>query len=151
MLLKFFSGLYAQVSDVFGSTHDALHTLGVQPDEYNLTLGSEMHALICADATVYSEQACAHLELGLIDDLPDFMHDLYDRKAPERGTVQLSVVILEDEVAWRGLVGLCTVLVVGAKIGQSLDPNRMPRMGATLGSCDRPRAWALLHAQAQRR
>lgn len=102
---ELFLSLFSQISDVFGSTHDALHTLGVEPFQYNLHLGSEMHIMICREARLYSEQQCVHEDLGLIEELPDFVHDLHDREAPPRGSVQISIVVLEDEVAWSGVIG----------------------------------------------
>lgn len=103
---ELFGNLAPQATDMFSSTREALYVLGVEPFEYDLYLGGSLQILGCWEATVYSEQACIHQELGIISDLPNFVHDLNDRQYAPTGTVQLNVLILEDEIAWRGTLGL---------------------------------------------
>ena len=98
--------LSPQLTQMFVSTRNALYALGVEPHEYNLHLGDYLQFLVCEEATVLSEQSCYHVELGAISDLPNFLRDLYDGQAPPRGTVQLNILLLESEVAWKGTLGV---------------------------------------------
>ena len=98
--------LKPQVDKMFSLIHEALVVLGVSYDVYNLVFGDHFHILVCEEATLYSEQSCIHGDLGPITDLRNFVRDLYDNESPPRGTVQLNVVILEDKLAWSGLLGV---------------------------------------------
>ena len=91
---------------MFVATQMALYTLGVWPHEYNLHLGDVMQFMVCSEASVGWEQECAHEELGLISDLPNFVYNLYDGEHPPLGTVQLSIILLEADIAWKGVLGL---------------------------------------------
>ena len=98
--------LIPQFTKMFNSTRDALFALGVEPDEYDLRLGDLLQVLVCNEATVFFEQTCGHSKLGIIADLPNFILNLYDSKPSPRGTVQLNILLLESEVAWKGTLGV---------------------------------------------
>lgn len=102
----FFDDIFPQFTEMFVATRDALYALGLSPTEYNLHLGNLLQLLVCNEATVFSEQSCRHLELGEISDLPNFVYDLYDGQPPIQGTVQLNVLLLEEQAAWKGTLGV---------------------------------------------
>ena len=98
--------LIPSMTDMMLSTRQAMHTLGVFPDQYNLVFADHTHALICSEADLYAEQQCFHGDLGEITNLPDFVKDLYDGESPPIGTVQLHVVHLLGNIAWKGVLGV---------------------------------------------
>ncbi len=100
--------LAPKVAKLFATVHEALQVLGLAYDQYTLLYGDHFHVLVCEEATLYSEQSCTHGDLGEITDMRNFVLDLHDRESPPRGTVQLNVVILEDGLAWSGLLGVAT-------------------------------------------
>lgn len=102
----FYDDIFPQFTEMFVSTRDALYALGVSPTEYNLRLGDHLQMLVCDEATMLSEQSCLHAELGGITDLPNFVYNLYDGQPPPRGTVQINVLLLETQSAWKGTLGL---------------------------------------------
>jgi len=93
-------------SRMFSATQEAMHLLGVFPHEYTLVHGEEVHFLFCDEATVITEQTCGHMELDYIDDLPNFVYNLHNGEARPIGTFQLYVLLLQDRMAWRGVLGL---------------------------------------------
>lgn len=60
--------LLPQFTEMFVSTRDAIYVLGLAPWEYTLRLGNRIDFLACEEASTLSEQACFHLELGVITD-----------------------------------------------------------------------------------
>ena len=100
--------LYPKIDELFATVHEALGVLGVGYWQYTLVYGNHGHFLVCEEATTYSQQSCEHGDLGTITDLRNFIEDLHDNEAPPKSTVQLNVVILEDKLAWRGLLGVAS-------------------------------------------
>lgn len=80
--------------------------LGLSPEEYTLEFGYQYHFMTCDEATLLWEQSCYHAELGDIEDLPYFVYNLHGGEVPWMGTVQLYVLLLQDRMAWRGVLGL---------------------------------------------
>lgn len=93
-------------TQMFVATRNAMLTLGVGPHEYNLQLGDLMQFMVCTEANLGVGQQCVHQELGEITDLPNFAYNLYDGQNPPLGTVQLSIMLLEENIAWNGVLGL---------------------------------------------
>ena len=101
-----YAQLWPQLTAMFSTVRDSMLVLGVQPTQYNLYLDNHVVVIQCTNATIHSEQQCNHGDTGAIDDLPNFVHDLYDRETPSQGTVQLHILILQDGVSWKGTLGL---------------------------------------------
>ena len=92
---------------------NALGLLGVEPDEYDLTVSSEAaQRLTCAlpNATG-NELSCTHASLGAFDrtKLHDMMIEFGHRRASaaHKGTVLMGVLLLPEEFEWaRSLYGV---------------------------------------------
>ena len=98
-----------QMTEMFVSTRKAMYALGVRPIDYDLRISDHVHVLICTEATVYSSQECSMAQgpqLVPVTDLPNFAYNHHDGQHPPRGTVQLNVLLIENEVAWSGVLGL---------------------------------------------
>lgn len=127
--------LTPQFHEMFSAVHEAMHTLGLNYFQYSLYYGNHFHILVCEEATLYAEQTCAHGDLGIITDLPNFINDLHDGEPPPKGTIQLNVVILENKLSWRGILGAALWWYWGGDSSLHHWTNR---------AC---RAWALLSMQ----